>query len=200
MNSPKRSSPRSTDSRSPIPVTIRSFTGSSACCARRFCSIADAPKRCVAQLDEAMPPAPKFAPLAARKLMLEAQAASILGHADRSPPPCSRTRTARRRRRKPTKCWLDIENHSGRPGLMRSKHYDEAERFLRSALERARALQSPYSGGERPGQPGHDSLHRHRYDEAVGYFEEASPPRRSAVSECFIRLRSQPGHLLLATG
>ena len=38
----------------------------------------------VAQLDESVPPEPQFAPLAARKLMLQAQAASILGHADQS--------------------------------------------------------------------------------------------------------------------
>ena len=38
----------------------------------------------VAQLDEPVPAGSQFAPLAARKLMLEGQAASILDHADRS--------------------------------------------------------------------------------------------------------------------
>src|SRR3954451_832290 len=38
----------------------------------------------VGQLGEAVPPGSQFAPLAARKLMLQGQAASILGYADRS--------------------------------------------------------------------------------------------------------------------
>ena len=44
-NWPRRSWPPSMDFQSPIPGTICSFTGSSACCARRFFSTAGAPKR-----------------------------------------------------------------------------------------------------------------------------------------------------------
>ena len=43
----------------------------------------------------------------------------------------------------PAKCCSDIENYPGARAL-KSERYDDAERFLRSALQRARALQSPY--------------------------------------------------------
>ena len=126
----------------------------------------------VAQLDEPVPPGSQFAPLAARKLMLEGQAASILGHADRSAALLVEAHRAAEAA-KADEVLLDIENIQGARAL-RSERYDDAERFLRSALQRARALQAPYPEASVLVNLGMIRFNRHRYDEAAGFFEEAS--------------------------
>jgi CHAT domain-containing protein len=126
----------------------------------------------VAQLDEPVPAGSQFAPLAARKLMLEGQAASILGHADRSAALLVEAHRAAEAANA-GEVLLDIENIQGARAL-RSKRYDDAERFLRSALERARALQAPYQEASVLVNLGMIRFNRHRHDEAAGFFEEAS--------------------------
>jgi CHAT domain-containing protein len=126
----------------------------------------------VAQLDEPVPTGLQFAPFAARKLMLEGQAASILGHADQSAALLAEAHGAAEVA-KAAEVLLDIENIQGARAL-RSKRYDDAERFLRSALQRARAIQAPYQEASVLVNLGMIRFTRHRYDEAAGFFEEAS--------------------------
>jgi CHAT domain-containing protein/tetratricopeptide (TPR) repeat protein len=126
----------------------------------------------VAQLGQSMPSGPEFAPLAARRLMLQAQAASILGHPDQSV-----TLLAEARRTADAaqagEVLADIDNIQGLLSW-KANHYDDAEHALRSALERARALRATYPEASVLVNLGMIRFTRHRYDEAVGYFEEAS--------------------------
>ena len=70
----------------------------------------------VAQLGESVPQGPQFAPLAARKLMLQGQAAFVLGHPDQSACPARRARHAWRKRRKREKyCWTSKIFRASRP-------------------------------------------------------------------------------------
>ncbi|MCU1237244.1 MAG: Tetratricopeptide 2 repeat protein [Candidatus Solibacter sp.] len=126
----------------------------------------------VAQLDEPMPSGAQFAPLAARKLMLEGQADSILGHAEKSAALLAEAHRAAEASNA-GEVLLDIENIQGARAL-RSNRYDDAERFLRSALQRARALRAPYPEASVLVNLGMIRFTRHRYDEAAGFFEEAS--------------------------
>ncbi len=126
----------------------------------------------LAELDEPMPTKPNFAPLAARKLMLQGQAASYLGNADRSASLLAEARRAAEAA-EAAEVLVDLENLQGILAL-KVKRYDEAERFWRSALERARALRSPYPEASVLVNLGMIRFTRHRYDEAVGFFEEAS--------------------------
>jgi CHAT domain-containing protein/uncharacterized protein HemY len=126
----------------------------------------------VAQLDEPVPTASQFAPLAARKLMLEGQAASMLGHRDQSAALLVEAHSAAEAAQA-GEVLLDIENIQGARAL-RSERYDDAERFLRSALQRARELEAPYPEASVLVNLGMIRFNRHRYDEAAGFFEEAS--------------------------
>jgi CHAT domain-containing protein len=125
----------------------------------------------VAELGEAMPAGSEFAPLAARKLMLQGQAA-IVDHPDRSAALLADARRAAEAAQA-TDVLLDIENLQGVRAL-RGKRLDEAEVFLRSALNRARALEAPDTEAGIVLNLGMIRFQRYRYDEALGYFEEAS--------------------------
>jgi tetratricopeptide (TPR) repeat protein len=128
------------------------------------------------QLSESMPSGPEFAPLAARQLMLRAQAASILGQPERSAALLAEARRAAEAAQA-GEVLVDIENIQGLLAW-KAKHYDDAERFLRSALQRARVVRASYPEASILVNLGMIHLARHRYDEAVGYFEEASSRAR----------------------
>ena len=83
---------------------------------------------------------------------------------------------------------LDIENLQGAQAL-KNKRYDDAERFLRSALQRARTLQATYLEASILVNLGMIRLKRHRYDEAAGFFEEAS---RRALRELKAKADDEP--------
>jgi CHAT domain-containing protein len=124
------------------------------------------------QLRDALPQTPEFAALAARKTMLEAWAISTLGRADEAD---ARFRVAHQAAEaaKAEDVLVDIEIlHGGR--LMRRQRFDEAESALRSALARARTLQSVYSEAAAQVNLGVSRVLRTRYDEAIPYFTEAA--------------------------
>uniref|UniRef100_Q024J7 Tetratricopeptide TPR_2 repeat protein n=1 Tax=Solibacter usitatus (strain Ellin6076) TaxID=234267 RepID=Q024J7_SOLUE len=126
----------------------------------------------VAQLGESVPPGLRFAPLAARKLMLQAQALSILGHADQSVNLLTEARRAAEAAQA-VDVLAEIEILLGSQAG-KSQHYDAAEHLLRSALNRARLLHSPHLEASALVNLGLIRFRRHRYDEAAGFFEEAS--------------------------
>ncbi len=126
----------------------------------------------MAQLGETVPPGKQFAPLAARQLMLQGQANSILGHADQSAALLAEARGVAEAAHA-ADVLVDIENLQGLQAW-KNQRYEVAEGFLRSALGRARALKSPYLEGIILLNLGLIPFQQHRYDEAVGYFEEAS--------------------------
>jgi CHAT domain-containing protein len=149
------------------------------------------------QLRDGLPQTPDFAALAARKTMLEAWALSTLGRADEAD---ARFRAAHQAAEaaKAEDVLVDIEIlHGGR--LMRRQRFDEAESALRSALARARTLQSVYSEAAAQVNLGVSRVLRTRYDEAIPYFTAAAAlagPRsrtiyflaRSNVAICYSHL------------
>jgi CHAT domain-containing protein len=126
----------------------------------------------VSQLGESAPSAPEFAPLAARRLMLQGQAASILKHTDQADALLAEAHRAAEAAQASEEL-AEIETLQGSQAT-KSEHFDEAERLLRSALQRARELQSPYLEATILLNQGLIPFRRHRYDEAVVFFEEAS--------------------------
>ncbi len=133
----------------------------------------------VAQLDQPVPAGPKFAPLAARKLMLQGQAASILGRADRAAALLAEAHRMAEAARS-EEALADIENIQGAQAS-KNKRYDAAAGFLRRALQRARSLRAPYLEASVLINLGTIPLRQHRYGEAAGFFEDASRragPRR----------------------
>ena len=124
------------------------------------------------QLREEMPPAPEFAALAARKILMEARALAVLGRVDEGEARLGAAHRAAEAA-KAEDVLLDVESLQGLR-LMRRQHYDEAEASLRSALVRARALDSAYSEAGVQVNLGLSRLLRLRYDEAVPYFEKAA--------------------------
>jgi CHAT domain-containing protein/Tfp pilus assembly protein PilF len=124
------------------------------------------------QLHDAMPPAPEFAALAARKMMLEAWATVILGRVDEGEARLDAAHRAAAAA-KAEDVLLEVEIlQEGR--LMRRQHYDEAEVALRATLGRARALHSAYSEAGVLVNLGMIRLLRLHYDEAIPYFEKAA--------------------------
>jgi CHAT domain-containing protein len=124
------------------------------------------------QLRDAVPQAPEFAALAARKMMIEARALATLGRLDEGEALLSAAHRAAEGARAED-VLLDIETIQGLR-LMRRQHYDEAETALRRALVRARALHSTYSEAGVQVNLGLSRLMRLRYDEAIPYFERAA--------------------------
>jgi CHAT domain-containing protein len=149
------------------------------------------------QLRDAVPAAPGFAALAARKLRLEAWAVLMLGRVEEG----EALLTAAHRAAEAVGAedvLLDVETHQG-GRLIRRQQYGEAETVLRSALARARALRSPYSEATVQLNLGMSRLTRQRYDEAIPYFENAAAlagPRsrmlyasaRSNLATCYSQL------------
>src|ERR1035438_9120991 len=87
------------------------------------------------QLHDALPPAPEFAALAARKMTLEAWAImSMTGRADEGEALLGAAHRAAEAA-KAEDVLVDIETIQG-SRLMRRQHYDEAEVVLRAALAR----------------------------------------------------------------
>ena len=109
------------------------------------------------QLGDALPPAPEFAALAARKTMLEAWAISTLGRADEADARFGAAHQAAEAA-KAEDVLLDIETLQG-GRLMNRDRYTEAETALRSALKRARALHSAYSEAGVQVNLGNESRH-----------------------------------------
>ncbi len=126
----------------------------------------------VAQLDQPVPAGPRFAPLAARKLMLQGQAASILGRADEAAALLSEAHGIADAAHS-EEALADIENVQGAQAS-KNKRYEAAAAFLRRALQRARTLRAPYLEASVLVNLGTIPFRQHRYDEAAGFFEEAS--------------------------
>jgi CHAT domain-containing protein len=124
------------------------------------------------QLHDAVPQAPGFAAVAARKMMLEGQAVSLLGRVDESDALLGAAHQAAEAA-KAEDVLLEIESLQG-VRLMRLQHYDAAEIALRAALARARALHSAYSEAGVQVNLGMSRLMRVRYDEAIPYFQRAA--------------------------
>ena len=124
------------------------------------------------QLRDAVPPAPEFAALTARKMMMEAWALSRLGRVDEVDARFSAAHQAAEAA-KADDVLVDIETIQGIL-LMRRQHYDEAEVVLRTALVRARTLHSAYSEAGVQVNLGLSRLLRVRWDEAIPYFEKAA--------------------------
>jgi CHAT domain-containing protein/lipopolysaccharide biosynthesis regulator YciM len=151
----------------------------------------------LAQLGDVMPQSPEYALLAARKLMLQGQASSILNR------PAVATALLEEAHRaadaaKAEDLLLDIELIQGNR-LQRSRQFDESESLLRRALARARALHSTFVEAGILVNLGRIRVQRNRFDEAAGYFEEASrlagPQSRnlysvaqSNLATCFAKL------------
>jgi tetratricopeptide (TPR) repeat protein len=126
----------------------------------------------LAQLGDPIPQSPRFAPLAARKLMLQGQASSILNR----PAEASALLEAAHRAAQAANAedvLLDIELRQSFV-LRRGHQYDESEALLRRALTRARALHSSFGEATVLLNLGLIRVQRNRFDEAAGYFEEAS--------------------------
>jgi CHAT domain-containing protein len=124
------------------------------------------------QLTESIPRTPAFAALAARKKMLEGEADSILGHSSE----CDALLEEAHRdadRANAEDVLLDVENLRGLVLVLRQR-YAEGERILRTALERARRLNAPYSESSVLVNLGMIRLKKKRYDEAAIYFDQAS--------------------------
>jgi CHAT domain-containing protein len=150
------------------------------------------------QLHESVPPAPEFAALAARQMMLEGRAIFMLGRVDEGE---ARLRAAHWAAEavKAEDVLLDIEASQGRL-LVRRQRYAEAEVALRAALARACALHSAYSEATVRANLGVLCMLRLRYDEAIPYFEGAAAlvagPRsrtlyslaRSNLATCYSQL------------
>ena len=125
------------------------------------------------QLHDAMPQAPKFEVLAARKMMLEAWA--IMAMKGRAGEVDARLSAAHRAAEasKAQDVLVDIETIQGAL-LMRRQQYQEADVVLRSALERARTLHSPYSEAGVQVNLGAIRMLRLHFDEAIPYFKQAA--------------------------
>jgi CHAT domain-containing protein len=149
------------------------------------------------QLRDAVPAAPEFAALAARRLRLQAWAILSLGRVDEGEALLAVAHQAAEDA-KAEDVLLDIETHQG-GRLIRSQRYDQAEVALRAALARARALHSAYSEATVQLNLGMSRLSRTHYDEAIPYFERAAAlagPRsrmlyasaRSNLATCYSQL------------
>ena len=125
----------------------------------------------LAQLGDALPQSPQFASLAARKLLLQGQASSILNR----PEATALLEQARRAAEsaKAEDVLLDTEVIQGLR-LRRDRRYDESESLLRLALTRARHLHSPFAEATVLLNLGRIRVQRNRFDEAAGYLEDAS--------------------------
>ena len=126
----------------------------------------------VNQLREAVPQAPEFAALAARRMMLEGRAISLLGRVDESEALLGAARKAAEAAQAED-VLLEIDTFRG-GRLMRRQRYEEAEVALRAALARAQTLHSAYSNAGVLVNLGLNRLLRLRYDEAIPYFEMAA--------------------------
>jgi CHAT domain-containing protein len=124
------------------------------------------------QMHDNVPQAPGFAALAARRMMLEGRAISLLGRADESEALLGAAHRAAEAA-KAEDVLLEIETFQG-GRLMRRQRYDEAETALRAALTRAHALHSAYSEAGVLVNLGLSRLLRLRYDDAIPYFEKAA--------------------------
>jgi len=126
----------------------------------------------LAQLADAMPQAPRYAPLAARKLMLQGQASSILNRPDEATALLDAAHRAAEAA-SAEDVLLDIELVQG-SRLLRRRQYEESEPLLRRALARAHAVRSTFGEAVAWFNLGLIRAQRNRFDEAAGYFEEAS--------------------------
>ena len=150
------------------------------------------------QLRDAVPPAPEFAALAARKMMLEARAISMLGRADEGDARFGAAHQAAEAA-KAEDVLLDIETLQG-GRLMRRQRYDEAEAALRAALARARALHSAYSEAGVQVNLGMIRVLRTALRRSDSVLRKGGCPGRTAVANALLSGAQQPGNLLLATG
>jgi CHAT domain-containing protein len=149
------------------------------------------------QLRDAVPQTPEFAALAARKMMLEGRAISLLGRVDEGASLLGAAHQAAEAA-KAEDVLLDVETIQG-SRLIRRQQYHEAEGTLRAALARARTLHSAYSEAGVQINLGMIRKLRQRYDEAIPYFEKAAAlagPRsrtlyalaRSNLAMCYMQL------------
>jgi CHAT domain-containing protein len=130
------------------------------------------PEVALALLGDPIPQSPQFAPLAARKLMLQGQASSML----KRPAEATALLEAAHRAAEAANAedvLLDIELVQGGQLQLRLQ-YDESESLLRRALARARSLHSTFAEAGVVSLLGRIRVQRNRFDEAAGYFEEAS--------------------------
>jgi CHAT domain-containing protein len=130
------------------------------------------PEEVMAQLAEPIPPVPAYAPLAARKFMLEAQAQSMLGHPAEAEALLNQAHQVAEAAGAED-VVLDIEIIQG-PIVGQRHGSDEAERIMVRALARARAAHSAFSEANVLLNLGVIRMRKHRYDEAAGLFEQAS--------------------------
>ncbi|HXK03152.1 MAG TPA: CHAT domain-containing protein [Verrucomicrobiae bacterium] len=126
----------------------------------------------LAYLSDPVPAGAAFRALAARKEMLEGQAHSILGHADQADRLLAGAHQAAEAAGAQDVA-MEVEVIQG-PILIRRGLYDEAEWVLARALARAQAEHSSYAEGSALINLGMIRLRKHRYDDAAGFFEEAS--------------------------
>jgi CHAT domain-containing protein len=126
----------------------------------------------LSQLAEPIPQAAQFASLAARKKMLEGQAQSILGRNEESDRLLNQALNDAAAA-KADDVALETDTILGATLLLRG-HYDQAERVLRSGLERARSSRSAYPEAAILLNLGMIRYRSHRCDDAATYFEQAS--------------------------
>ena len=124
------------------------------------------------QLQQPIPSTPEFAPLAARKKMIQGQAHSILGHTTQYQALLDEAHRDAEAS-KAEDVLVEIEVIRGSTLIFR-RRYDDAEKILRTAQNRARSLNIPYWEAAALVNLGRIPLSKNRYDEAAGFFEQAS--------------------------
>jgi CHAT domain-containing protein len=124
------------------------------------------------QLAEPVPASPALAGLAARKRMLEGQAQSILRHSHE----CDTLLAEAQRDAAAANAEDVLEETENLRGLILviREQYEDGERTLYIALDRARHLNDAFAEGSVLLNLGLSRLRKNRYDEAAAYFEQAS--------------------------
>jgi CHAT domain-containing protein/tetratricopeptide (TPR) repeat protein len=130
------------------------------------------PEPVLADLSERMPDAPDFAPLAARKLMLEGRATAQLQTRTEGWPILERAHRAAEAAGSEG-VLAEIESLQG-SWLISGRAFKESEPILRSAVGRAHAVGAREFEASAVLNLGMIRLLQARYDEAVPYFEQAS--------------------------
>jgi CHAT domain-containing protein len=126
----------------------------------------------LADLSEPIPDAPQFSPLAVRKLMFEARAVAQISGVPDGLPLLERAHRAGEAAQA-AEVLAEIESLQG-SWLATRDRYEESERILRSAVERARSVHSAYLEAAAVLNLGYIRLRRTRFDDAIPYFEQAS--------------------------
>jgi CHAT domain-containing protein len=124
------------------------------------------------RLKDPVPQGPQFAPLAARKKMIEGQAHSILGHKEQYQALLEEAHhDAEAANAQDVLLEIEIINGST---LIYRERYDDAERTLQSALRRAQSLKSSYWEAAALVNLGRIQLRKHHAGQGAEFFEQAA--------------------------